>query len=246
MEITVKGRHTGVPERFREALTQKLAKLQKFDHKTLRVDVEVSQERNPRMGDRRDRVEITCHSRGPVIRAEACADDRYAALDIALGRLKERLRKAADRRKVHYGAHSPVSVAAATAALAPKPDTATQGGENGDAGQPEPANTDQPISVPPGDQDVSSSKVGGGRTLGTVPQPRTVGEGSIALQTEGGDPLIVREKVHAAGPMTLDQALFEMELVGHDFFLFRDRDEGVPSVVYRRRGYNYGVIRLQE
>ena len=44
--------------------------------------------------------------------------------------------------------------------------------------------------------------------------------------------------------MTLDQALYEMELVGHDFFLFVDADRGAPSVVYRRRGYDYGVIRL--
>jgi hypothetical protein len=45
--------------------------------------------------------------------------------------------------------------------------------------------------------------------------------------------------------MTLDQALYEMELVGHDFFLFIDADSGLPSVVYRRRGWNYGVIRLR-
>jgi hypothetical protein len=56
--------------------------------------------------------------------------------------------------------------------------------------------------------------------------------------------LVVREKSHAAVPMTLDQALFEMELVGHDFYLFVDAEQGVPSVVYRRRGYDYGVIRL--
>jgi hypothetical protein len=45
--------------------------------------------------------------------------------------------------------------------------------------------------------------------------------------------------------MTLDQALYEMELVGHDFYLFVDADGGQPSVVYRRRGWNYGVIRLR-
>ncbi|MBO0834947.1 MAG: sigma 54 modulation/S30EA ribosomal C-terminal domain-containing protein, partial [Actinobacteria bacterium] len=56
--------------------------------------------------------------------------------------------------------------------------------------------------------------------------------------------LVVREKFHAAAPMSIDQALFEMELVGHDFFLFTDAGCGMPSVVYRRRGYQYGVIRL--
>jgi len=57
---------------------------------------------------------------------------------------------------------------------------------------------------------------------------------------------VVREKEHPAKPMTIDQALFEMEQVGHDFFLFADADSGRPSVVYRRHGYDYGVIRLVE
>ena len=69
-------------------------------------------------------------------------------------------------------------------------------------------------------------------------------EVEIAVQGEG--PLVVREKFHAAVPMSIDQALFEMELVGHDFFLFTDAGCGMPSVVYRRRGYQYGVIRLME
>jgi hypothetical protein len=55
---------------------------------------------------------------------------------------------------------------------------------------------------------------------------------------------VVREKTHVAAPMTLDQALYEMELVGHDFFLFVDKESERPSVVYRRRGYDYGVITL--
>jgi hypothetical protein len=55
---------------------------------------------------------------------------------------------------------------------------------------------------------------------------------------------VVREKTHRAQPMTLDQALYEMELVGHDFYLFMDSDSDCPAVVYRRRGYDYGVIRL--
>jgi len=54
----------------------------------------------------------------------------------------------------------------------------------------------------------------------------------------------VREKVHATMPMGLDQALYEMELVGHDFYLFHDKDTNQPSVVYRRRGWSYGVIHL--
>jgi ribosomal subunit interface protein len=74
----------------------------------------------------------------------------------------------------------------------------------------------------------------------TVPTKRV---GSLEVQGEG--PLVVREKTHAAAPMSLDQALYEMELVGHDFYLFIDSDTKHPSVVYRRHAYDYGVIHLE-
>lgn len=75
-------------------------------------------------------------------------------------------------------------------------------------------------------------------------QPVTTKMGSLEVQGEG--PLVVREKTHAAAPMTLDQALYEMELVGHDFYLFVDSETKHPSVVYRRHGYDYGVIHLEQ
>src|SRR6185437_6528325 len=147
MEITFKGRHTSVPERFRRHASAKLAKIEKLDHNAIRIDVEVSTERNPRQADRSERVELTIRSRGPAVRAEAAADDRYAALDLAFAKLEGRLRKAAERRKVRRGdltvrstdaltavAAAPASattVAAETAALAdvdipaiPQPDDA--------------------------------------------------------------------------------------------------------------------------
>ena len=68
----------------------------------------------------------------------------------------------------------------------------------------------------------------------------------VPIQMEGDGPLVVREKFHKATPMSIDQALLEMELVGHDFYLFRDDACGHPSVVYRRHGYQYGLIRLIE
>jgi hypothetical protein len=70
--------------------------------------------------------------------------------------------------------------------------------------------------------------------------------GLVSIQMEGDGPLVVREKFHASRPMSIDQALLEMELVGHDFYAFHDRECGKFSVVYRRRGYDYGVIRLVE
>jgi len=64
------------------------------------------------------------------------------------------------------------------------------------------------------------------------------------LVVTGDGPLVVREKEFEAEPLTLAQALDEMELVGHDFFLYKDATSGRPSVVYRRKAYNYGVIHL--
>src|SRR5919199_6869245 len=103
VDIVVKGRRTEVPERFRQHVVEKLSKLEKLDGKVISLDVEVSRERNPRLSARSDRIEITCRSRGPVIRAEAAADDPYAALDVATNKLESRLRRAADRRRVHHG-----------------------------------------------------------------------------------------------------------------------------------------------
>jgi ribosomal subunit interface protein len=205
VDVVVKGRHCEVSDRFRQHVEEKLARLEKLDHRVIRVDVEVSKERNPRMADRAVRVELTMKSRGPVMRAEAAAEDKMAALDMALEKLQARMRKAADRRRVHHGSRTPVSVAQATAA-------------NGVSSSPEPP--------PPEEDPAGEHKVG----------PLTV---------VGDGPLVVREKTHQGAPMTLDQALYEMELVGHDFFLFMDKESELPSVVYRRRGYDYGVIRLE-
>jgi hypothetical protein len=71
-----------------------------------------------------------------------------------------------------------------------------------------------------------------------------VEDASADETSEEGPGRIVREKVHPDVPMTVDDALFEMELVGHDFYLFHDKVTDCPSVVYRRHAYDYGVIRL--
>jgi ribosomal subunit interface protein len=230
MEIIVRGRHITVPPRFRQHAAAKLAKLEKLDQKAIRVDVEVSEERNPRQSDRRERVELTIRSRGPAIRAEAAADDRYAALDLALAKLEGRLRRASDRRKAKDlgTVRSPALLGTLTEAASVAPAPQAPGTATGAAVAPAAAgvNGDGPV------------------------RPRTGGhEGDsrlVPIQMEGDGPLIVREKVHAATPMTIDQALLEMELVGHDFYLFHDSECDRFSVVYRRRGYDYGVIRLVE
>lgn len=202
MEIVITGRRSEVPDRFRRLAEDRLAKIGQLAPKAHRVDVELSHERNPRQSQTKERVEITVRGKGPVIRAEASAEDTAAALDLAFGKLLERLRRTRDRRKVHHGRQTPMSVRQVSPEL-------------------EAAALD-----------------------GVLPEPEPV-EGPLDGMEDEGSPMVIRTKDHTAVPMTLDQALYEMELVGHDFFLFVDADSGLPSVVYRRRGWNYGVIRLQ-
>ena len=201
MEVVVTGRHCEVSDRFREHVSEKLTRLEKHDHRIMRVQVEVELEKNPRQHDRATKVELTAFSKGPVIRAEAAAEDKMGALDLAVDKLQAQMRRAADRRRVHKGRNDHVSVGEALAGMPEREDSTAE------------------------DDGVVERKVG----------PITV---------TGDGPLVVREKSHHATPMTLDQALYEMELVGHDFYLFVDKESERPSVVYRRRGYDYGVISL--
>ena len=205
MDIVVKSRHCEVSDRFRDHVEEKLSRLEKHDHRVIRVEVEVDMERNPRQRDRAVRVELTAFSKGPVIRAEAAAEDKLGALDLAVDRMAAQMRRAADRKQVHRGRRTPVSVAQALA-----------------------------------DDRRTPQRHGAGAARAPRPTERQVGP--ITVTGEG--PMVVREKTHAASPMTLAQALYEMELVGHDFFLFVDEDTDQPSVVYRRKGYDYGVISL--
>jgi ribosomal subunit interface protein len=203
VDIVLKSRHCEVSDRFRSHVEEKLARLEKHDHRVIRVEVEVDKEKNPRQQDRAVRVELTAFSKGPVVRAEAAAEDKMAALDMALDRMATQMRRAADRRRVHRGRHTPVSVGQALADVEPSTESLGSSGAE--------AETERRV-------------------------------GPITVLGDG--PLVVREKNHSAAPMTLDQALYEMELVGHDFFLFVDKETDRPSVVYRRRGYDYGVITL--
>ena len=199
MDVVVTGRHCELSDRFRGHVTEKLSRLEKHDHRIIRVQVEVEQERNPRQADRAVRVELTAFSKGPVIRAEAAAEDKMSALDLALDKMAAQMRRAADRRREHKHKHDRVA------------DLLDTGLDAGPAAE-EAIDTERQV-------------------------------GPITVTGEG--PLVVREKTHAATAMTLDQALYEMELVGHDFYLYVDKDTDRPCVVYRRKGYDYGVISLE-
>lgn len=213
MEITVTGRKKQVTDRFRRHLEEKLDKIPQLAPRVSRTDVVLTHEANPRQAKASERVEITCYIKRTVVRAEAAADDDYAALDLAMNRLLERLRRSNDRRRIsHTGKHRKPSVAEATFGLPTDP-------------LPTELPSEQPQNGKPLDPEEAVDE---------------------ALGTEGNSPIELREKVHSSEPMSVGQALNEMELVGHDFYLFHDEDTDKPSVVYRRRGWSYGVLRLAD
>ena len=197
-EVVVKGRNVEIPDHFRIYVSEKLARLERFDRTIYLFDVELDHERNRRQRKNCQHVEITARGRGPVVRGEACADSFYAALESAVSKLENRLRRSKDRRKVHYGDKTPVSLAQATKV------------------------SDPDAFLRPGADETDDHD-------------------GVEFHEPGQ---VVRTKEHPAKPMTVDDALYEMELVGHDFFLFQDKETDKPCVVYRRHAYDYGLIRL--
>lgn len=210
MDITITGRGVGIPDRFEDYATEKAEKVASLAERALALEIRLCRhhETNGTSGD--DRVELTLIGPGPIVRAEAGAADKYAAFDIALDKLLERIRQAKDRRKVHRGQHRPASVRELTG--------------NGRVADVVPASVDVLERVSTGSVEVVGSP--------DDDQPWS--------------PVVVRQKVFPAERMTEQEAVDRLELVGHDFFLFIDARTDRPSVVYRRVGWDYGAISLQE
>lgn len=205
MEIVVVGRHTEVAPRFRKHVEDKLSKVTQLAPYAQRVDVEITHEANPRQAASAERIELTVRDRGPVVRAEASASDRYAALDVATTKLLERLRRSHDRRKAK-------SARRENRAIPAEPETAVVEAA-ADESAPE-----------------------------TIQAPT---EPDVAVESQLGDsPVLVRQKVHKTAPVTVEEAIDEMELAGHPFYLFIEAETHQPAVVYHRHGWTYGVIRL--
>ncbi|SDS30158.1 ribosome hibernation-promoting factor, HPF/YfiA family [Microterricola viridarii] len=212
MEINIVGRNLGITDRFRDYATEKAEKVANLAEKAQVLEIKVSRQSQANGSVRSDRVELTLIGKGPLVRAEAEGSDKYAAFDVALGRLLERVRRAKDRRKVHRGNHRPISLREAS----------TGGFEA--------------VHIEPADAEVLEQV----RT-GSVP---VVGEAGGEGDEQDYTPVVIRRKLFASIPMSIDDALYNMELVGHDFYLFHDIETDRPSVVYRRKGWDYGVIGL--
>ncbi|WP_285113851.1 ribosome-associated translation inhibitor RaiA [Leifsonia sp. fls2-241-R2A-40a] len=217
MDITIIGRNLGITDRFREYATEKSEKVAHLAERAISFEIKVSRH-NEKMGTQNgdDRVELTLVGPRAVVRSEATGTDKYAAFDIALGKLLERVRRAKDRRKVHRGQHRPTSLREAS--------------------------TDGFSAV-----GLAAAPVAVLDQVRTGSVPAQSDETAENAETEEEySPVVIRKKVFASVPMTVDDALYYMELVGHDFYLFVDQETKRPSVVYRRKGWDYGVITLDD
>lgn len=203
MDVSYVARNVSIPDRFRDYAQEKFSKIEQLSTRAQRLEIKVTQQSNHRHSAEKLTVELTVQGKGKVIRAEAQADDKFAAFDLAFGKLLERLRRLRDRQKDRH--QKRVSVADATAVLPP---------------------------VEPGQS--------------LVEQVMADQAAEARAEENGHDegPVRIRKKIFPATPVTVDDAVDAMELVGHDFYLFIDSSSGRPSAVYRRKGWSYGVITL--
>ncbi len=208
METSIVGVGVGITDRFRGVVEDKATRIENLAPRAQRVDIKVTHRayHNGRMED--DTVELTVTGKGPIMRAEATDADKFAALDLAVDKLCEQLRRAKDKR-VDSRNHP-------RGAKFEKGSGSLQG-----------------IDVQPATAEVL----------------RAVATGEIPVITGPEDdeeytPVVIRPKQFEAEWMTVEEAVDRMELVGHDFFLFIDARTDHPSVVYRRKGWDYGVIAL--
>ncbi|MEZ3160010.1 ribosome-associated translation inhibitor RaiA [Microbacterium sp. BWT-B31] len=206
METSIVGVGVGITDRFRTVVEDKTLRIENLAPRALRVDVKVTHRayHNGRMED--DTVELTVTGKGPLVRAEATDADKFVALDQAVDRLCEQLRRAKEKR-VDARQH---------------PRGAKFAG-----------GTLQGIDVEPVSADVLHA-------VATGEIPVITG----AEEEQDYTPVVIRTKNFEPEWLTVEEAVDRMELVGHDFFLFIDARSDHPSVVYRRKGWDYGVISL--
>jgi ribosomal subunit interface protein len=208
METSIVGVGVGITDRFRSVVEEKATRIEHLAPRAQRVEVKVTHRayHNGRMED--STVELTLTGKGPIVRAEAVDGDKFTALDLAVDKLCEQLRRAKDKRVDSRNHPRGAKFETESGAL-------------------------QGIDLQPASVDVI----------------RAVATGEIPIITgneeeEGYTPVVIRTKQFDPEWMTVEEAVDRMELVGHDFFLFIDARSDHPSVVYRRKGWDYGVISL--
>lgn len=209
MDTSIVGVGVGITDRFRAVVEEKVNRIEHLAPRASLLEVKVTHRsyRNGRMED--DTVELTLDGKGPIVRAEATDADKFAALDMAVDKISEQVRRAKDKRVDARNHPRGAKFEKGTGELSG-------------------------IDVEPASVEVL----------------RAVATGEVPVVSTGEDeddyysPVVIRQKEFAAEWMTVEEAVDRMELVGHDFFLFIDARTDHPSVVYRRKGWDYGVIAL--
>ena len=206
MELNFSTKNLTVSDRFRDYVSEKSSKVAQLAHKPQELLVKVTRYDHSKQAGQEDQVELTVYEPGHVVRAEARASDKFAAFDIAFGKLLERLRRYSDKKKVHRGG---------------------------------------------GHRHIGTSELAGSgfAELDITPADPSVFTGEISQIESEEDAveiasLVIRTKEFEKQSMTKEEAVDRMELVGHDFYLYHDVDSDRAAVVYRRKGYSYGIISL--
>jgi ribosomal subunit interface protein len=205
MELKISAKNLTISDRFRDYVEDKAGKIDRYAHKPEELNIKVTRHERSKTAGAEDQVELTVYEPGHIVRAEARASDKFAAFDIALGKLNERLRRYSDKHKVHRG-----------------------GGHKNPSASELAASDFASLDITPVDHDILLGKV------------KALAESEEAPYS----PVVIKSKEFQSQLMSKEEAVSHMELVGHDFYLFLDAETSRPAVVYRRKGWSYGVISL--
>ena len=203
MQVIVKGRNTHVPPQLKELATHKLEKVQRFLDKILLLEIEFSEEHNPRIADKHT-VEVILTTKAHVLRAHASGPDPTSAVDSVLDKLEAQVTRLKGKF-VRRGSRT----SRAMRAVLRVPKTLGEETDNHNArnGRNHPIESTEGLEA--GEED---------------------------------EPRISRVTRFTVKPMTVEEAVLQMDSLGHDFFLFVNAESEQVGVVYRRRDGSYGLI----
>ncbi|MDR2799368.1 MAG: ribosome-associated translation inhibitor RaiA [Bifidobacteriaceae bacterium] len=206
MEIQISGKNTKLDQKFKETVEKKISKVDNFLPHANLVHVEVKEEKNPRRAGEAEKVEITITGQGAIHRSTANGLDRYSALDEAIYKLYEQLRRAHDKL------------------LSLRDKSSLKFLE----------------IVAPEDEELKAAKANVSKNVIDEMAEKYNKYDEMPLSENS----VVRSKVHKTKPMSVEDAIYKMELLGHPFFIFINSETSRPAVVYSRKSWNYGVLEL--
>ena len=214
MEVSISARHVDVTPRLKEVIHEKIGGLDRFIEGLDRAEVRLDKARNPRISEK-DICEVVVEGHGHHLRCKVQATDPYRAVEKATLKLERQIRKLRTKLQIRY--HG---------------DGSTIRTSN---------NVTMPLAEIPLAEIPSAEIPLAEMPLAEMPLAETL---AATEQVEDEDPLptIVKSKRFHLGPVTPDEAVLKMELLGHGFFFFINRDTSRSAVVYRRDDGDVGLI----